>query len=440
MSETQLFRAVILHTPRNPFLSAGALEAFPDGGLLVADGRIAAVGDYQTLSAAHPKVVSRDWRGAYLLPGFVDAHVHFPQVRVIGALGSSLLDWLQKYALPEEARMADTGYARIIAAEFLRGLASHGTTTALVFGAHFEAATTALFEAAQASGLRIRSGFVMSDRMLIPELHQTPDAAYRASTELIRHFHGKGRLSYAVTPRFALSTSEAMLEACRALMRENPGVGFQTHMNENVQEVTEVLKLFPGAADYLSVYERFELAGTKSVFAHNVQASDGELVRLASAGSAVAHCPCSNGALGSGVFRMRRHLAAGVRFALGTDVGAGTGFGMFKEGLQAYLFQRMCPDGLPLNSAHLLYLATKAGAEALGLAGETGDLTAGKSADFVLVRPPKASALEAVLTHAEDPGRALAALFTMAGSESIQEVRVGGDVVYTPEMGVQGLA
>ncbi len=426
----ELLRAPLFHTPRNPFTHADALECHWDGGLLVRDGRIAECGDYGSLRAAHPETATTDLRGGFLLPGLIDTHVHFPQFRVLGSLGLSLLDWLEQRALPEEARMAEDSYARQTAERFVRALAAHGTTTALVFGAHFVPATTALFEAAEAAGLRLISGLVLADRHLRPELHQTPEAAYRDSTSLIRCFHGRGRLRYAITPRFAIATSEAMLELCQSLLREHHGLLVQTHLNENVAEMAEVARLFPWAADYVAVYERFGLTGGDAVLAHNVHTTASELTRLAASGAAVAHCPASNAALGSGIFSMRRHLEAGVRFALGTDVGAGIGFGMLKEALQAYLMQRVAPEGMPLAAAHLLYLATRAGAEALGLAGETGDLTAGKAADIVYLRPPEESPLAAVIHGAADPERVLAALFMLAGPESIAQVRVEGSVVY----------
>jgi len=326
--------------------------------------------------------------------------------------------------------MAGESYARSIACEFVRALASHGTTTALVFGAHFVPATAALFEAAEASGLRLASGLVLSDRALHPDLHQTPEAAHRASTDLIRRFHRRGRLLYAVTPRFALSASEAMLEVCQSLLREHDGLRVQTHLNENSAEIAEVARLFPWAPDYLAVYERYGLTCSRAVFAHNVHSTAAELERLAASGSTVAHCPCSNAALASGVFPFHRHLRAGVRVALGTDVGAGTGFGMLKEALHAYLTQQTMPEGAPLDPARMLYLATRAGAEALGVAEETGDFQPGKAADFVYLRPPAGSPLASVVAQAESPERILAALFTLAGSESVAEVRVEGSVVH----------
>jgi guanine deaminase len=428
--QPQLLRAPLFHTPQNPFHNARALRAIDDGGLLIRGGRIAACGEYDRLRAAHPDAAVTDLRGGFLLPGFIDTHTHFPQLRIAGGLGLELLEWLERVALPEEARMANVDYARDTARRFVQALAAHGTTTALVFGAHFEEATAALFDAAAASGLRIVSGMVVSDRALRDELHQSPEAAYCASRELIRRFHRNGRLLYAVTPRFALSASEAMLEMCGALAREHEGVRIQTHLNENRSEIGAVGRAFPWATDYFAVYERFGLCGPRAVMAHNVHPTESELERLAATGTAVAHCPCSNAALGSGVFPMARHLSAGVRFALGTDVGGGIGFGVLKEGLQAHLMQRVAPGGVLLDAGQLLYLATRAGAEALGLESETGDFEQGKSADFVYLRPPAGSPLAAAIERAGSMEAILRALFTLAGAESVREVRVGGDVVY----------
>lgn len=426
----EILRAHLFHTPRNPFRNDNGLESHADGGLLVRDGKVFACGEYGELHAAHPEVSTTDLRGGFLLPGFVDTHIHFPQLHVLGGLGRQLLDWLEYVALPEEARMAEAAYACQTARAFVSALAAHGTTTALVFGAHFAGATASLFEAAEKSGLRIVSGMVLSDRRLRLELHQRPADAYRESTDLIRRFHGRGRLLYAVTPRFAVSASEEMLEVCQTLLSENPGVRFQTHLNENRQEIAEVAQLFPWASDYLSVYERFQLGGRGAVMAHNVHPSDSEVERLAASGTAISHCPCSNAALGSGLFPLRRHIDAGVKCALGTDVGGGTGFGMLKEGLQAYLLQRLAPDGVLLSPGHLLYLATRAGAEALGLDEEIGDFSPGKAADLVYLRPPEGSPLAAVIEQASDADRILAALFTLGGAESVREVRVEGAAVY----------
>lgn len=431
----EIFRATILHSRRNPFREDAALGFHADGALLILEGRIEACGDYAEIRAANPAVPVSDLRGGYLLPGFVDTHVHFPQLRVTGGLGRELLDWLEHHALPEEARMADHAHAAQIAKGFTHALASHGTTTALVFGSHFAHATAELLDSSATSGLRILSGLVLSDRNLRPELHQTPEGAYRDSTELIRRYHGKGRLIYAVTPRFALSASEAMLEVCQTLMREHRGLRAQSHLNENAMEIIEVARLFPWASDYFEIYERYGLAGRGTVMAHNVHPTGSELERMAATRTAVAHCPCSNSALGSGMFPLSRHLHAGVHFALGTDVGGGTGFGIAKEAMQAYFVQRLAPERMLLTPGQLLYLATLAGAEAVGLDGVTGNFEAGKAADFVYLKPPAGSPLAYSLELAESAERILAALITQTGPESVSEVRVQGELVYrqTPE-------
>jgi len=427
----ELLRATIFHTPRNPFQQAHALEAFSDGGLLIENGRIAACGDYAAVLDACPGARTRDLRGGFVLPGFIDTHVHYPQIRILGGLGYSLLDWLEKRTLPEEARFASPDYAAAVASEFVNALLAHGTTAALVFGSHFAPATALLFEAARKAGLRVASGLVLSDRLLRPELHVDAETAYSESRELIRRFHGQGKALYAVSPRFALSTSEAMLEVCQTLVAEHPGVLLQTHLNENAREIEEIGRLFPWARDYLAVYERFHLTGRRTVLAHSVHSSPFEVERLAASGTWVAHCPSSNAALGSGIFPMRRHVEAGVPFALGTDVAGGTGFGMLKEALQAYLCQRLVGrDGWNLEPAHLLYLATRAGAEALGLEAEIGDFQPGKSADFIYLKPPEGSPLERVAAHAERAERLLASIITLAGAESVQETWVAGSLVF----------
>jgi guanine deaminase len=333
-------------------------------------------------------------------------------------------------ALPEEARMADEGYAQSVAAAFVRALAANGTTTALVFGSHFPAAQEALFWAAEAAGLRIASGLVVSDRGLLPELHVTPEAAVEASRALIERWHGRGLLRYAVTPRFSVSCSEEMLSACGEVAGVAPGLLVTSHLNETAGEVALVRELYPAAVDYLATYEQAGLVDRRSVFAHDVHVTDSELERLAGAGAAIAHCPSSNVFLGSGLFPLARHMAAGARVVLGTDVGAGTSFSLLGEALVAYELQRVNPESVLLRPGELLHLATAAGAAALGLEDETGDLQPGKSADFVLIRPPAGGTLSAVLERAESMEEILGVLFTLAREDSIAEVRVAGEVVW----------
>ncbi len=429
----RILRARLAHTPGDPFASEDGLSYVEDGALLLRDGRIAAVGTFDDVRRGSPHASVDDRRPAIVLPGFVDTHVHLSQLSIIGRMGKPLLEWLATFTLPAEIRFLDPDYARQAARDFLRALARNGTTSALVFGSHLPEAQEIFFAEAARSGLRIVSGLALSDRGLLPPLHTTPQRGYRDSLELARRWHGHGRIRYAVTPRFAISAGDRMLEVCGRLLEEIPGAFFQTHLNENRDEVRVVAELFPWSKTYLGVYDRYNLVGLRSIFAHNVHPTDRELETLARAQATVAHCPTSNAFLGSGLFPLRRHVQRGVRVALGSDVGAGTGFGFFKEGLMAYQVQMLHPDGFPLTPAHLLYLATKAGAEALGLGDEVGDFGPGKAADLVIVDPLPGTTLERVMRHAESPAALLGALFALAGEDSIAEVMVAGETVYKRE-------
>ncbi|HTX09686.1 MAG TPA: guanine deaminase [Solirubrobacteraceae bacterium] len=425
-----IYRAQVLDTPEDPF-RGGALRAEADAGLLVtADGQIADRGPFAEVRARHASEPVSKLTDGLLLPGLVDTHVHFPQARIIGELGMPLLDWLERSALPEEARFADLGYAQAVAAEFVSGLADAGTTTALVFGAHFAPAVDALFTVASARGLRITSGLVVSDRLLRPELHTTPERAYDEGLALANRWHGQGRGRYAVIPRFALSCTDELLASCAALHAAVPGSWFTSHVNENTAEIATVRDLFE--CSYVDSYARHGLIGSRTVLAHNVHPADQELERLAAGGAAVAHCPTSNAALGSGLFPLNRHLAHQVKVALGSDVGAGTGYSLFKEGLQAYFVQQLRGgDGVPLSSTHLLYLATSAGAAALGLERQIGDLSVGKRFDALWLRPSPGSALDVGLRYAKGPEEALARAFAMGVSSDVASVWVDGVGVKT---------
>jgi guanine deaminase len=420
-----IYRAQVLDAPEDPF-RGGSLRAEADAGLLVtADGQIADRGPFAEVRARHGSEPVAELTDGLLLPGFVDTHVHFPQARIIGDLGMPLLEWLERSALPEEARMVDLGYAQDVAAEFVSGLADAGTTTALVFGAHFAPAVDALFTAASGRGLRVTSGLVVGDRLLRPELHTTPQRAYDEGLALASRWHGQGRNRYAVIPRFALSCTDELLASCAALHAAVPGSWFTSHVNENTTEIATVRDLFD--CSYVDSYDRHGLIGSRTVLAHNVHPTDSELERLGAGGAAVAHCPTSNAALGSGLFPMDRHLAHRVPVALGSDVGAGTGYSLFKEGLQAYFMQRLRgADGVPLTSTHLLYLATTAGAAALGLEGLLGDLSAGKRFDALWLRPPPGSPLDVGLRSAEDPEQALARAFALGVSTDVAGVWIDG--------------
>ena len=415
---TTIVRARVMHTPHDPFRDGGTLEV--EEALAFAGGRVLATGSFAELSGAHADARIIDARGAFVLPGLVDTHVHWPQLGIVGAMGLELLDWL---------RVSYLDSARPLGGVFGAALAPNGTTSALVFGAHFPEAQEVFFEEARASGLRIASGLVVSDRDLLPVLQRTPGEAYEAGLALARRWHGEGRLRYAVSPRFSLSCSEAMLESCAALAGELDSALVTSHINENEAEVQAVAERFPWSAGYLETYDRYGLVGPATVLAHNVHVSDPELVRMAAAGACAASCPASNAFLGSGIFPMRRHLDHGVRFALGTDHGARARVSKLGEGLLGYQAQMLVAGGVRMHPAHLLWLATRAGADALGLGDEIGDFAPGRAADLVLIRPPEGSTLAAVLRRVDSDDEALGAIFTLAREESVAEVRVAGMAV-----------
>jgi guanine deaminase len=284
-----------------------------------------------------------------------------------------------------------------------------------------------LFAAAGQRGLNITSGLVLSDRILRPDLLNSPQTALADSAALIRRWHERGRLRYAVTPRFSLSASDEMLDVCAQLLAK--GVWFTSHINENVAEIAAVAGLFPSARNYLDTYRRHGLVTERSVFAHNVHPGDGELATLAEHGASVSHCPTSNCALGSGLFPLRDHITRGVHVALGSDVGAGSGLFLPKEALQAYFIQQLLgPGGLALTPVHLLYLATRAGALALGLDGQVGDFGVGKDFDAVWLRPAPRSTLAVNLRHACDATDALARVFSLATPADVAGVWIRGEL------------
>lgn len=424
-----IYHARVFDTPDNPF-AGGSLRSASDIALVVDDGLITARTNFTAARADHPDAEVVDLRDGILIPGLIDTHVHFPQVRAIGYLGKPLLEWLDHCALPEEAKLADQAYATAVADEFLTGLTAAGTTSAMVFGSHFAGAVDTLFARAAEAGLRITSGLVTSDMNLPEALLTSVERSVVESQDLIDRWHGVGHLRYAVTPRFSLSAGQELLASGGQLVADNPGIWVTSHLNENREEIAGVAELFPEALDYLDTYDRAGLLGRRTVLAHNVHPNDRELARMAELGAVSAHCPTSNSSLASGFFPLRRHIEAGVRVALGTDVGAGNGFSLLKDGVQAYFMQQLDPaGGVPLSSAHLLHLATSAGAEALELGDQVGDLSVGKRFDAALIRPVQGQPLAVGIAHADNDSDALAKIFAMGTPADIAQVWVDGTLV-----------
>lgn len=379
------FRAELLSVPGDPAKAgAEAIRHEPDGLLVVEDGIVLARGRYADLAPRFPDIETRRFPGRLLVPGFVDAHVHYPQTERIASHGAQLMEWLERHIFPAEAAFVDRGHADSVANFFLDELLRNGTTSALVFATVHETSVDALFEAALSRSMRIVSGKVLMD--LGPPGLRDSVAEGRAATEaLIARWRGRGRLGYAVTPRFALTSSDAQLADAGALLAEHPEVLLHTHLSENVGEMEAVAARFADARDYLDVYDRCGLVGPRSVFAHGIHLGPRERSRMAEAGSGIAFCPSSNLFLGSGLFDLADADAHSLNLGIGTDIGAGTSFSLLATLGEAYKVGQLL--GHSLDPFRALHLATAGGARLLGLGDRIGALEPGQEADFVLLDP-----------------------------------------------------
>lgn len=380
------YRASIVHSVGDPSQVGikASYEYYEDGLLVVSEGKIKALGHAHDLlpSLSHDTEVV-DYQDSLIAPGFIDAHIHFPQFEIVASYGHQLLDWLDNHVFPAEARFVDRAHASTVARRFLDELLRNGTTTALVFGSSHMEAVDAFFEVASELGLRMIAGKVLMDCNAPDSVTDTPESGYRDSAELIRRWHGKDRLSYAITPRFAITCTGEQLRLAGELLAEHPGVYLHTHLSENKKEIEFVAKLFPEHRDYLSVYDHYKLVGPRSVFAHGVHLTDEECVRLGQSGAAVAFCPTSNLFLGSGLLDLPRLEAHGVNVGLGTDVGGGTSFSLLQTLNEAYKVMQL--QGHKLHPFKSLYLATLGGARALRLDDRIGSFALGNEADFVVL-------------------------------------------------------
>src|SRR5699024_2384456 len=352
-----------------------------------------------------------DQSGRLLVPGFIDCHIHYAQTDMIASYGEQLLTWLEQYAFPTEGRFADAEVAAETAAFFMQELLRNGTTSALVMGTVHEHSVTPVFEQAQALGMRIAAGKVLMDRNAPAYLLDDPESGYRQSRELIERWHGVERLSYAITPRFAPTSSEAQLQAVGRLAREYPDTYIHTHLSENRNEVAWVAELFPWSKGYLDVYDHYGLLRERSLYAHSIHLSAAERRRMAATGAVTVFCPTSNLFLGSGLFEHGATRAAGTQVAMGTDVGGGTSFSMLRTAAEAYKVSQM--TNTPLSPARMLYLATLAGAESLAIDDSVGNLSVGKEADFVVLDPGATPLLARRTARAATIAEKLFALFIL---------------------------
>lgn len=378
-----------------------------------------------------------DYQGKLLIPGMIDTHIHYPQTDMIAAYGTQLLEWLSKYTFPTEGKFADKGHAEEVANFFLEQLLASGTTTALVMTTTFAASVDAFFEAAAARQLRMIAGKMMMDRCAPDFLTDTPDSSYQDSKALIAKWHGRGRLLYAVTPRFAITSSPEQLALAGQLLREHPGVYLHTHLSENHKEIDTVASQFPEDEDYLAVYDRRGLVTNRSVFAHGIHLSAREKQRLQETGASVAFCPTSNLFLGSGLFDMQQAKCGAHPFkvGLGSDVGGGTAFSLLNVASEGYKVAQML--GQTLSPFKTLFLATLGGAQVLSLQHCLGNFEAGKEADFVVL-DAVATPLLARRAQNHYPPRSLAdaahlffGLQTLAPANAVFATHILGNRLYS---------
>lgn len=379
-------RGAILHFRSDPGSGddPDSFEFFDDGLLVTADGRVASIGPARELLPALPSDAELvEHRDSILMPGFVDTHVHYPQTDIVGTGGRQLLDWLEHYTFPAERGFADPAHAREVAEFFLDELVRNGTTTALVFCSVHPASVQAFFEAAAARRMRMAAGKVLMDRNCPQYLRDTPETGERATRELLAAWHGRERLLYAITPRFAPTSSDAQLASAGRLATDYPDALIQTHVAENLDEVAWVKRLFPEARSYLDVYDRYGLLRERAIYAHCIHFDEVDRARMAQSGAAAAFCPSSNLRLGSGLFDVASADAAGMRFSIATDVAAGSSFSMLQTLSDAYKVAQLSQQHLsPLRA---FYLATLAGARALGVDDRVGRFAVGTEADFIVL-------------------------------------------------------
>ncbi len=378
-------RARVLHFVDSPNAAGDqAWEYWPDGLLHVVDGKIAEVGNAEDLLPQLPQdTLVKALPNHLVLPGFVDTHVHYPQLNMMGAYGEQLLEWLSTYTFPNEMRFDDYEYASAISQQFLTELLRNGTTTALVFATVHSCSVDAFFSAAESLNLRMICGKVLMDRNCPEKLQDGAETGILESKKLIDKWHKHGRLQYAITPRFAPTSSKKQLENAGRLLQEYPDVYVHSHLAENKDEISWVKELFPECDNYLDVYDRAGLLGRRSVFAHGVHLCESECVRLSNTQSVVAHCPSSNLFLGSGLFAMDALEKHNIKIGLGSDVGAGTTLSMFGTMSDAYKVQQL--RGAKLNPMQSYYLATLGGARALDIDSVIGNFNTGKEADFQII-------------------------------------------------------
>ncbi|SQH77692.1 guanine deaminase [Shewanella benthica] len=400
-----------------------------DGLMFIANGRIEWIGTWEEGKDKIPADVRvRSYPGKIVMPGFIDTHIHYPQSEMVGAYGEKLLEWLENYVFPTEARYKDKDYAKEMSEFFVKQLLRNGTTTAMVFCTVHPESVNSLFEVAENINMRMIAGKVMMDRNAPDYLLDTPETSYNQTKELIERWHKRGRLLYAITPRFAPTSSPEQLDVAGRLKKEFPDTYIHTHLCENKDEIKWVKELFPERASYLDVYHHYGLTGPKSIFAHSIHLEDCEWDCLHETDSAVSFCPTSNLYLGSGLFKLQEAWKRKVKVGIGTDIGAGTTFSMMQTLNEAYKVMQL--QDYRLSAFEAFYLATLGGAKSLSLDHLIGNFEIGKEADFVVIDPCATPLQQLRYDNSKSLADELFVLITLSDDRSIYRTYVDGKLVY----------
>lgn len=415
---------------------ADQVRYIEDGVLITEQGKIRWFGTWDDAQAHLPTHVEiQHYPEQLIIPGMIDTHIHFPQTEMVGAYGEQLLSWLNTYTFPTEMQFKDQAYAQKIAQFFVQELLKNGTTTALVFCTVHPESVDALFEAAEGYQMRLIAGKVLMDRHAPEALCDTAETAYNDSKALIEKWHGKGRALYAITPRFAPTSTPEQLERAGQLKAEYPDVYMHTHLSENKDEIAWVKDLFPQQDGYLDVYHHYGLTGKRSVFAHCVHLQDAEWQCMHDTDSAIAFCPTSNLFLGSGLFPLRKAWQQQVKVGLGTDIGAGTSFSLLQTVNEAYKVQQL--QGDKLSAFESLYHATLGGAKALDLDDKLGNFNIGKEADFVVLNLKPTALQQLRQSRSKSIEDSLFALFTLGDDRNIEVTYIYGQKAYSQNQSAQ---
>ncbi len=433
-SNIHAIRSSALSFIADPFLveSSSAFHYESDALIIIENGKIKSFGAYDTLkSSLSADIKITTYKDSLVLPGFIDTHIHYPQTQIMGAFGKQLIDWLNNYTFIAEQQFSNFDYSKKVAEFFLGECLKAGTTTMMTYCTVHPESVDAFFEAASARGMRVIAGKVLMDRFAPTALlDKSATIGYDQSVSLINKWHGKDRLSYAITPRFAPTSTHEQLESTGALWKKFPSTYMQTHVSENIGEISWVRELFPDHKDYLDVYDHYGLLGNRAVYGHGVYLNEREWQRLYETGSSVAHCPTSNEFLGSGLFNFQsaKKRERPVKLGLATDIGAGTSFSQLQSMNEAYKIAQL--GGFSLSSIQAFYLATRGAAESLGLEDKIGSIEAGMEADLVVLNLKSTPLIDFRMGHCKDIEEALFIQMIMGDDRSTRAVYVSGNLSY----------